>query len=133
MSKRTRSRTTAQAKRLRKRSRARCLRRWGGAWGKFILIKKRAVPASLMQWALWFTWRRHQVKRTRVTMSASVSTVFLGLDYSFDSGTALLFEDAVIYDDGRFIDVRGRHATYNEAILGHRALCKDVEQEEGGR
>lgn len=83
-----------------------------------------------MQWAKWFELQRHHIRKTRVTMGASVSTIFLGLDHSCGYGPRQLFEDAVLYDDGRKIDVRNRYATYNEAIVGHKALCAAVATEE---
>ncbi|MFV2016751.1 MAG: hypothetical protein ACC656_15070, partial [Candidatus Heimdallarchaeota archaeon] len=62
-----------------------------------------------------------------------VSTVFLGLDHSFETGPPIFFEtgppilfESMAFDNGNELDCL-RYATYNEAIEGHKELCHQYE------
>ena len=48
-----------------------------------------------------------------------VSTVFVGIDYSFGRGVPLLFETMTFDTES---DVRDRYATWDEAEAGHRKV-----------
>jgi len=63
--------------------------------GYYILDADRnIVEKSLIDWALWFEISDRKVAFTEVG-KFDVSTVFLGIDHSFDNGIPLLFETMV--------------------------------------
>lgn len=53
--------------------------------------------------------------------SASVSTVFLGLDHSFGGGRPVLFETMIF--GGKSDGYQERYHTWKEAEAGHEAAC----------
>jgi len=56
-----------------------------------------------------------------------ISTVFLALDHNFHGGYPILFETMVFADDGGGSDIYvDRYRTWDEAELGHEAVCKLV-------
>lgn len=75
---------------------------------------------DLLTWGRWMqTADRHVAKTT--FGDVTVSTVFLGLDHSFDSGPPLLWESMVF--GGPLNGEQDRYATRAEADAGHTALC----------
>ena len=63
-------------------------------------------------------FRRKHLGKFRFNKSL-VSTVFLGLDHSFDGQTPILFETMIFSDLIVNDEYQVRYATYDEAILGH--------------
>ena len=61
----------------------------------FILRGKEPVPVDVMEWARWFETADRVVAKS-IVYSATVSTVFLGLNHQFVSGRPLLFETMVL-------------------------------------
>lgn len=60
--------------------------------GLYVLRGKLAVPVSTMEeWAKKFDGRNRIVAQTRIG-GVFISTVFLGIDHSFDGGLPLIFE-----------------------------------------
>lgn len=53
-----------------------------------------------------------------------VSTVFLGLDHSWDGGKPLLFETMIF--GGKHDQYQTRCSTWDEAIIQHEEACKLV-------
>jgi hypothetical protein len=53
-----------------------------------------------------------------------VSTVFLGIDQALISTKPVLFETLVWYPDGP--SVKRRYHTWEEAVLGHEEVVKEV-------
>lgn len=57
----------------------------------------------------------------------TISTVFLGLDHSFDeSGPPILFETMVF--GGPLDEEQVRYATWDEAVAGHAAMVQRVKE-----
>ena len=58
---------------------------------------------DLIEWATWYENADKRVGRTLITDDIFVSTVFLGIDHSFNSKTPILFETMAfgMQDDGR--------------------------------
>lgn len=83
---------------------------------KFILEGKTPVPASLEEWARWFEKSDRHVATDQVG-DQFVSTVFLGLDHSFDHGPPLLFETMIL--GGKNDQYQERCSTWDEAEKQH--------------
>lgn len=84
--------------------------------------------ASLMRWGEFMEGTRRMVRRTKVG-DAQVSTVFLGIDHSFDDGPPVLFESCVF--GGKLADEMDRYTSWAEAERGHVELVKRVRRAQG--
>lgn len=90
---------------------------------------KNVVSCKVLEWAVMFEQDRC-VASTQVG-DYRVSTVFLGLDHSFDDGPLQLFETMVFDKDGddRWTDrFCHRYATWDEADLGHGIVVAEMEE-----
>jgi hypothetical protein len=97
--------------------------------GDHYIIKGREIEkVDLMTWAEWF---EENLDARRVALDSregvEVSTVFLGLDYNFAGiGPPILFETMIF--GGEFdLQIMGRYATYDEALVGHVEACRRVD------
>lgn len=94
----------------------------------YILVGKLPVPCrTVRQWAEWFGKADRYVAVTEIE-SLRVSTVFVGLDYSFGEGPPLLFETMIFGTVGAEIDwhddsggYQTRCSTWDEAERMHAA------------
>lgn len=79
-----------------------------------------AVPYA--EWAQWIRQGFDKTKRVAKTTvgDANVSTVFLGLDNSWDGGTPVLFETMVF--GGPYSEDQWRYCTWDEAVAGHERI-----------
>jgi hypothetical protein len=100
----------------------------GGFW---ILREGSDEPiqvTSAQEWARWF----EDVSLRRVgddtIGDARVSTVFLGVDYSFDGGPPVLWETVVF--GGEHDDYGERYTSAADARAGHARICAMVRGEE---
>lgn len=86
-----------------------------------------AVPCTdITEWAKWFETADRQVAVTQIE-DMKVSTVFLGLDYSFGMGDKpLLFETMVF--GGKYDGEQIRYATYEAAEYGHHVMVKEINE-----
>ena len=103
------------------------LNKGGEMTGKYILEGK--VPKlvqDVMEWSRWFESADRQVARTKKG-EVLVSTVFLGLDYSFDGGLPILYETMVF--GGEFNYEQERYHTWEDAEEGHRQMVAKVFKE----
>lgn len=95
--------------------------------GRYILdIDKTPLRCDdLTEWAMWFQRADRIVKRS-IDGDVTVSTVFLGLDHSFNlfEGRPVLFETMVF--GGQFDGDQRRYHTWHEALAGHDAECARV-------
>lgn len=78
---------------------------------------------DLMKWGKAFETMNRQVARDEIG-DARISTVFLGLDHSFDGGNPVLFETMVF--GGKFDQECDRYFTRQEALKGHAAWVERV-------
>ena len=83
-------------------------------------------PATIEQWSKWSTAEAKRVARDEVGDS-SISTVFLGLDHSFEGGWPLLFETMVF--GGHLDGEMDRYYTWKEALEGHKQMVDRVKKE----
>lgn len=97
---------------------------------QYILVRRQPVAVTFEEWLVWMQeyektgkdWRRVAIHEHNGVM---VSTVFLSLDHGFnDTGPPALFETMVFVDG----EDRGceRYCTWDEAIMGHLAMCVRV-------
>ncbi len=95
--------------------------------GKYILDSDgNPVPCKhVLKWAKWFEKADRRVALDRVG-KVKVSTVFLGLDYSFGGPIPILYETMVF---GGVLDGEDeRYATRQEAKGGHRRWLQKVKE-----
>ena len=85
--------------------------------GKYILEGHEPVEEpDLLKWARWFETADRHVRDT-FRDDVRVSTVFLGLDHSFDDGPPLLFETMVFVNG--LSETQERYSTWSQAEEGH--------------
>jgi len=92
--------------------------------GMYILKGKKAVPClDARRWGKWIENVNKVVARKTIG-NCNISTVFLGLDHSYEAGKLLLFETLVF--GGPLSDEMERYTTCDEAVIGHKAMVKRV-------
>lgn len=86
----------------------------------------KAVPCTLEQHSDWIkgNFLRKIVSKTRLPNGIEVSTVFLGLDHSFNGGQPILFETMIFGGDED--GYQDRYYTWDEAVIGHLETLKKV-------
>jgi hypothetical protein len=96
--------------------------------GRFILEGHTPVPEpDRFKWGLWMETAVRRVALT-TTENGEVSTVFLGLDYSFgEPGGPILFETRVF--GGELDQEMDRYRTWEEAEAGHREFVSRIQPE----
>jgi hypothetical protein len=88
----------------------------------YILDGKTVVECDdILKWGLWFEKADRRVAETEKD-GIRVSTVFLGIDYSFGEGRPLLFETMIF--GGEHDEEQWRYSTWEEAEKGHEEACK---------
>ncbi len=81
------------------------------------------LEGNVLRWAKWFGTADRVVKKTKVSRSVNVSTVFLGIDHNFGNlGNPVLFETMVFGGD-RDSECR-RYCTWDEAVVGHDEIVR---------
>ncbi len=84
---------------------------------KYILDGHTPFPCDdLYKWGQWMDTADRRVKLDKIG-DITVSTVFLGLYYSFGQGEPLLFETMIF--GGEHDDYQERYSTWEEAEAGH--------------
>ena len=97
------------------------------AANKYILDSdgRPVAEEDLLVWAEWIERSDKQriIEKTAIA-DCTVSTVFLGLDYSFgdDSGIPILYETMIF--GGNLDGQMRRYSTREEAEEGHRDMCR---------
>lgn len=74
---------------------------------------------DMLKWARWFQEHNsdRQIALTKLPGDVTVSTVFLGLDHSFEPGKVLLFETMIF--GGELDETQYRYETREQALKGH--------------
>ena len=96
--------------------------------GNYILVGKEPKQIyDILEWARWFETSNRIVEQTQIG-DVKVSTVFVGIDYSFGGGEPLLFETMIFggAEDG----YQDRYSTWDEAVKGHQFACEKVNVKE---
>ena len=79
---------------------------------------------DIINWSLWFGIADRKIMRTKIGVS-EISTIFLGIDYSFgDIDKSLLFETMIF--GGRRDGEQERYCTKEEAVEGHKKWEKII-------
>ena len=89
------------------------------------LFNKEAVLCSDKEPTDW-SMESRRVALTKIQAGVEVSTVFLLIDHSFDDGLPLLFETMVF--GGELDGELDRYGTWDEAVDGHNAMVKRVQE-----
>jgi len=93
---------------------------------KYILEGKTPVPVDdLMTWALWFEKADRHVAKNQIG-EAFISTVFLGLDHSWEKGEPLLFKTMIL--GGSLDGEQERTSTWEQAEEAHKRMIDRVMQ-----
>lgn len=85
---------------------------------------KTIIPATLLEWGLWFETFDRTVKYTDLPNGVRISTVFLGIDLRMWSKPPLLFETMIF--GGEFNEFQERYCTWDEAVEGHNKAVELV-------
>jgi hypothetical protein len=93
---------------------------------KYILDgTKPVLEPDLMKWAKWFETANRRVAQSQIN-NVRISTVFLGLDHSWNGPPPLLFETMVF--GGKHDELQKRCSTWEEAEKQHNAACDLVRE-----
>ena len=95
---------------------------------KYILEGK--IPKAVddvVVWGRWFETAKRHVNQTELPNNVRVSTVFLGIDHSFDGGVPILFGTMIF--GGEHDEYQERYATWEEAEVGHQRAVKLARKE----
>ncbi len=100
--------------------------------GKYILDENGDPKPEydLLKWSLWFeeNGKKRILKQTKIGDDVFVSTVFLGMDYSFSDEP----HDPVLWETMIFVKDKGdneeRYSSKEEALEGHERIVKSYEQ-----
>ena len=88
--------------------------------GLYILDGKTPIPCfDIAQWG-----NQNKIVGKNEFGDVSVSTVFLGMDHSFNGGTPVLFETMIF--GGEYDQYQERYCTWDEAEKGHQIACELV-------
>jgi len=78
---------------------------------------------DILEWAKSFETQSRIVEQTNIG-DIKVSTVFLGIDHSFNRGKPILFETMIFGGDED--GYQERYSTWDEAVDGHKFACEKV-------
>lgn len=95
----------------------------------YILKGKEPVAIEdIHEWAKQFDREDGRVALTEYPNGVRVSTVFLGIDHSYNpySKVPILFETMVF--GGRYDQEQERYCTWDAAVIGHQEMCAKVEE-----
>lgn len=96
--------------------------------GSYILDGRVPVRCEdLHQWVRNLETANRRVAKTVVSEDVMVSTMFLGVDHSFDDGPPVLFE-TMVFRDGVGVECE-RYSTWEEAEAGHTRMVETVSGE----
>jgi hypothetical protein len=90
--------------------------------------KGKPVESDIRKWSEWFEGANRTLCRTEIR-DITISTVFLGIDHSFDGGTPVLWETMVFGGS-----MHGEELRYTSRLLaeeGHYEMVKKVYEAEG--
>ncbi len=90
---------------------------------------KQGKPITMDEWGKFFNDMEYKViKQTTLSNGKWVSTVWLGLGYSFEPGAPLIFETMVFPKEGDYSEEGlDRYSTLEEAQQGHEKMCKEFD------
>lgn len=95
----------------------------------YILDGKKPVKATLLEWADFIENENRQVARDNID-GATISTVFLGIDNSFEPSEKPILFETMIFNGGHD-GYQTRCATWEEAEEMHKKAIKFVKDSHG--
>lgn len=99
---------------------------------QYILEGKIPKPIDdILEWGEWFEKANRHVAKTDLSNDVSISTVFLGIDHSFEGGKPILFETMIF--GGKHDQYQERYATWEEAEVGHSQAVELASQGKEGK
>ena len=96
----------------------------------YILEGRKPIEADLKTWSKWFeSADARRVAETKID-GYNVSTVFLGLDYSFSGGQPLLFETMIFPADSLSEVYCERCSTWEQAEVQHKIAVAWIKEKQ---
>jgi len=98
---------------------------------RFILNQDGSVSEepNLLAWMNWFDQANPLIAHNRLLDGTHISTVFLGINRNYGSGSPLLFETMVI--GGPHTGYLERYGTKEEALAGHERAVRIAQGKAG--
>lgn len=91
----------------------------------YILENKQPVKVDdITVWSFFYQNKKNIIVEQTTIGDIKVSTVFLGIDHSFDEGYPILFETMIF--GGEHDQYQERYRTWDEAVKGHHEACEMV-------
>ncbi len=86
---------------------------------------KPKLVEDIFEWGSWFETANRIVAQAVLKNGVKVSTVFMGLDRSFNDGEPILFETMIF--GGKHDQYQERYSTWEEAEEGHKQALSKAE------
>lgn len=98
--------------------------------GKYILVDKKPIlEPDLLRWGNFMKKNKDRIVKQENIGNIKISTVFLGVDHSWNDHFPALFETMIF--GGEHSEYQERYTTWDEALAGHETAKKMV-AEKGG-
>jgi len=89
------------------------------------LYDRSGEPVDTERWLLLFHDRRYQLLAHTRTDGYIVSTVWIGIDYSFGDGDPLIFE-TMVFGSQDWDEEQRRYSSEEEAFAGHEEIVASI-------
>lgn len=94
----------------------------------YILKYKKPIKATIEEYSKWINKNpKQKVVKQELINDCKISTVFLGLDHSWESDIPVLWETMIF--GGKEDMYQDRYASYKEALIGHEKAVNLVKNE----
>jgi hypothetical protein len=88
--------------------------------------------ADLMEWARWSDDVANRSLFLTGNKDLRVSTVFIGIDHRFFGGGPPLLFETMVFRNGSGEEME-RYSSYDDAEIGHKAMCRKVFRKVGAK
>jgi hypothetical protein len=78
------------------------------------------------EWSRLFNDSDYKIVKQQNIHGNKVSTVWLGTDYAFGMGGAIIIFETLVFGDGMWDDYSQRWSTEEEALTGHSVICNMI-------
>ena len=94
----------------------------------YILKYKKPIKATIEEYSKWISKNpKQKVVKQELINDSKVSTVFLGLDHSWENNVPILWETMIF--GGKEDMYQDRYTSYKEALVGHEKAVNLVKNE----
>ena len=94
----------------------------------YILKYKKPIKATIEEYSKWISKNpKQKVVKQELINDSEVSTVFLGLDHSWENNVPILWETMIF--GGKEDMYQDRYTSYKEALVGHEKAVNLVKNE----